>query len=198
MIYISSGIVNPFKRDEIKVLFFSEWTRDYNGTLSFFNTILEDIECAPIAKKGKIEMCRTNYFSEYPEEDDYRGEWRAVWEATIELKEIIKQELPLLDDIYIQSDAFDESSKFLGSFNAEYTTCILLADFEELNKLEKTQELIKENQKMKYPDQFLEFRMILIAKSYYQLMINLGEVKINFYTSGKTVSALFSCNSLIK
>jgi hypothetical protein len=181
-IYLASPSVDIENRTTLDILFFSEWERDYKGTPAFFKTILKDIDCPVRAKEGNIRFCRSDYFCEYPEDEDFRGTWRALWDIKLQLKKPLKESV-LLEDVFIESEAFDESSKFMGTTPDDLTFCVTIADFSNMEDLLEAQKQIdlKNNLDMNLS---IEMRSTVISEGLFQLIINIGLVEKSFYEEG--------------
>ena len=181
-IYLASPSVDIENRTILDILFFSEWERDYKGTSAFFKTILEDISCSNQTKEGNIRFCRSDYFCEYPEDNDFRGTWRALWDLKLQLKKTLKEPI-LLDDVFIESEAFDESSKFMGTTPDDPTFCVIISDFSNMKDLLEAQKQIasKNSLEMNLP---IEMRSTMIFEGISQLIINIGIVEKSFYEEG--------------
>ena len=179
-IYLASPCIESVTT--LSLLFFSEWDRDYKGTPTFFETILADINCPVPVKEGHIQFCRSDYFCEYPEDNDFRGTWRALWEVKLQLKEPLKK-CPSLECIFIESEAFDHRSIFMGTNPDDLTFCMVIADFSTQEKLLEAEKqiMLKNSLEMHLP---LEIRHAIITEEIFQLIINLGLVEREFYENG--------------
>jgi len=159
------------------------------GTNKFIENLLRDIGIEANVASWLIKPCRSNYYTDFLGEDDWRDVWQLVWKTrAVTMEEITG--LPKLSEPYIESEADDESWSFADRLHDDATVgCLVISDFDNEEDRQKTQaaiandELIKNMQKQ-YSVSTLTFSYSELLGKYKQLQIYLGDFPGEFFAQG--------------
>jgi hemin uptake protein HemP len=163
------------------------------GTDEFIRNLLQDIgvDITPDAATWHLQPFRTSYYSEYPDEDDWRDVWRIVWRLSVDTS--TPPQLEIYDPLMIGTDATDDSWSYAEDIRKkERFSCavVLCADNPDIfTEIKNTILGDADNKRMqeKYGVAEPSFTRIKVESKiagYHQLQIDLGEFDIEFFQDG--------------
>lgn len=153
----------------------------------FIESLLKDIGIKVGIANWSIEPYRSNYFSEYLDEEDWRDIWQVIWKVKVETIEEIGS-LPKKKIPWIETNATGHDWLKRPADNA-IIGCLVIADFNSETALKKAQEaitvdrLLKQMQK-KYSVGIPTFSGSEVIGKYKQLQVDLGKFPGKFFASG--------------
>jgi hypothetical protein len=158
-----------------------------NGSKGFFEQIFADLKIPAVPLSWEMQVCRSDYFSDFAGEDDWRDVWRTTWIAKVKTQEKIDK-IAMIKDVFIESEAMDESWVYQKRITADsITNSLIISDFDSIQKLNKAADKINKI-KLDPSDDYIEPRIkidtVEIMDKYYRLQIDLGKVKPTFYSKG--------------
>lgn len=176
-----------------------------HGTKEFAEELLQDIGLPDAgATNWVLEPYRSKYYSDYLDEDDWRGIWQVVWKMSISVQ--LPVPINAFDKFLFETSADDGSWSNANSLDDEAPlNCLIVSDFENEKILNKAKSEItrffSESSKQfsnQYTIQNPQFSRIDIYKGYKQLQINLGKFDHRFYEEGAIYaeSILSICQNL--
>lgn len=187
-IFIASPGVETGSANELSLILFDD-TGDSiaEGSTSFFNKIFTDLKISGMPVSWKIQVCRSDYFSDFAGEDDWRDVWRTTWRAKVKTQ-IDIDKIPMIKGPFIESEAMDESWVYQKRVT-EYsmTNCLIISDFDSIKKLKDSADKISKlnlDPSEDYIEARIKLETVKIMDKYYQLQIDLGKVKPTFYSKG--------------
>ena len=177
------------KDNHVEMILFDQMGDSINkGSKEFCEKILLFLNIKLIVKSWEIEVCRTNHFSDYIGEDDWRDVWQIVWKLKIltDGSNIPAIQLP---DIFVELDIVDDSWNFDEVVTKDTkTSCLIISYFLSEKDREKAIEKISvkdvSSSKDKYSITTIKFSQNKIMDNYFQLTIDLGIFASDFYSNG--------------
>ncbi|MFD2565654.1 hypothetical protein [Aquimarina rubra] len=185
-IFLSSLII---KEKSVEMVLFDELGDAINkGSKSFCQSILSYLNLNAIVKSWDIVVCRTDYFSDFIGESDWADNWQIVWKLKIYTSEINTSEIKL-PDVFIGLDLDDDSWIFSERVTENDTTnCVVICNFlYEANRTKASEAIFNYHSTFIKNEVNIEipvFLKLTILDKYYQLIIDLGNFKPNFYKNG--------------
>jgi len=153
----------------------------------FIERVLKDMGIEANVASWSIEPYRTSYYSEYLDEDDWRGIWQLVWKArVVTTKEIGK--LPEMRVPWIGTNATGRGY-WEGPDDDAAVGCLVISDFDSEGALKKAQAAITDSDELKEMQQRYSVGAPAFSRSevlgkYQQLQIDLGEFSGEFFAQG--------------
>lgn len=153
----------------------------------FIEHLLRDIGLITNVSNWSIKPYRSNYFSEYLDEDDWRGIWQIVWKirvtTTKKIRTSSKLKKPWIDSNATGKDWWDgpDESAALG--------CLVICDFMSEAELQKakakiTDDIILQQMRSQYSVDKPQYSRSKYLGKYEQLQIDLGQFTREFYSKG--------------
>jgi hypothetical protein len=184
--YISSLNIGD---GQIEMILFDQIGDAINkGSKEFCENILLFLNLKLKVKSWNIDVCRTNHFSDYIGEDDWRDVWQIVWKLKIYTHE---SDIPViqLPDVFVELDITDDSWNFSESDLKETkTSCLIISYFLSEKDKEKAIDKISSTDFSLYRNNYNtpvpKFSENKILNTYFQLTIDLGIFQSDFYSTG--------------
>lgn len=152
----------------------------------FIEHILTDINIKTDVASWSIEPFRSNYYSDYLDEDDWRDTWQPVWRISIVTTKKIDS-LPSYKEPSIETNATGKDWEARPSDDATIG-CLVIADFKSETSLEKAKAAIVgsrlKQMREKYSVDTPTFYRSEVLRKYKQLQINLGRFPGDFFAQG--------------
>ncbi|MBC7421948.1 MAG: hypothetical protein H7334_00680 [Ferruginibacter sp.] len=186
--FIASPNVSPESLNEISIILFDDIGDSIGpGSKNFFDQIFQDLKISADPKSWNVEPCRCDYYSDFPDEEEWEDVWRVTWKARVITKGNIGM-IPLMKSIFIESIAEDENWIYEKRVTSEsITNCLIISDFNSFqdlkNVVDKIAKLAFQSDK-DYIKKEIKLKIVRIMDTYHQLQIDLGKVKPSFYANG--------------
>jgi hypothetical protein len=152
-----------------------------SGTGAFVSQLVGQIGVEGNVEAWSLTTCRSPYYTDYLDSDDWRDRWQVAWKARVELdRDVELPELP--PDGIVPADAEDASWSEENDFlKLESARCLVVADFPEPSALEHAQAAIELGLRSSTSASasFGQSRGML---KYPQLHVDLGEFGNEFFT----------------
>jgi hypothetical protein len=159
----------------------------HKGSKKFCQGILQELNLDLTVKSWNMEVCRTDFFSDYIGEEDWTDNWQIVWQLKIDTVEtnIKKVRLP---DVFIESDIDDDSWASQERVTDEsISQCLVIGNFLNQGDRNKAIGKISENYLKADTSDAIKKPVFLKSKvldKYFQIVINLGSFPPDFYSQG--------------
>lgn len=182
--------------NQINALDFVLTNSNVNGIAldkAFAESILKDISVEANVTAWTPVPYRSNYYSEYIDEEDWRDIWQVVWKVRVETSSKINTLQPHSLVSWIPTDAIGE--EWLDKPDGEPVGCLAISDFDSEAMLQKAQAKIANNALLKkMREQYLVGEPIFsrseILGQYQQLQIDLGKFEDSFFQKGADYAEL--------
>lgn len=185
------NIWNPnIRSDTPKVLEFVLTNGDVTGGVDqgkeFIEGLLKDIGIEAQASSWLIEPFRSNYFSEYLDEGNWRDIWQLVWRIQVALNVEVKA-VPGTQVAWVNTNATGSGWREEPG-DDELVDCIVISDFDSEAALMQAQMAISSDDfkemRKRYSVGIPTFGRSKTLGKYEQLQINLGKFPEKFYAEG--------------
>ena len=159
------------------------------GTREFMEALSKDIGVAVNVESWTIEPSRSQYYSEYLDEEEWLDTWQLIWNVRLVATENIEA-LPARKVAWIETNATDASWTFEKRLADDaVVSCLVIADFRTENDLEKAKGAVMadkslEKMRAKYSVGAPVMESYEVVGKYKQLQINLGKFAGEFFASG--------------
>jgi hypothetical protein len=152
----------------------------------FVEALLADLGVKRQAKKWSLHPCRSRYFSEYLEGDDWRDVWPIVWRFQVELDGPLGALQERKDPLGTNATGHD---RWDGPEKDDPLSCLVVADFRTKSDLEKAQKAILTDKRraemqreQRVGDPVLSYGTAW--DRHWQLRVQLGVFPSSFYADG--------------
>jgi hypothetical protein len=159
------------------------------GTREFMEALSKDIGLELKVERWVIDPARTQYYSEYLDEEEWLDTWQIVWNVRLTATQNIGS-IPAQKVAWIETNATDASwSTDKHLTDDAVVSCLVIADFRASKDLEKATAAVASNgtlEKMraKYSVDAPIMENYDVTGGYKQLQINLGKFPGEFFASG--------------
>jgi hypothetical protein len=151
----------------------------------FIQSVLKDIGVEASVKSWTIKVYRTNYYSDYLGEEDWRDIWQPVWKLHVVTDEEIRA-LPKRKTPWMGTNATGKNLLDRPDRNA-IISCLVISDFKSEAALRKAQSALTNADFKQLQAQYSagepQFSRSEVLGKYKQLQIDLGEFGEEFYAS---------------
>lgn len=159
------------------------------GTREFMEALSKDIVVALNVESWTIEPCRSQYYSEYLDEEEWLDTWQLIWSVRLVANGNIES-VPAKKVAWIETNATDASWAFEKRLPDDAAvSCLVIADFRTEKDLEKARAAVVadkslEKLRSKYSVGAPVIESYEVVGKYEQLQINLGKFTGEFFASG--------------
>jgi len=154
----------------------------------FMQGLLEEIGICETPTKWSVTPCRSKYYSEYLDEEDWRDIWQLVWKLQMTIDQPVCPEIKANSLIpWTPTDVTGD--EWLKVVDEDKTTCFVVSDFNNDADLRKAKAAILSNPQVeklreKYRLDIPAFSYTKVLGKYKQLQVSLGQFEKNFYALG--------------
>lgn len=157
------------------------------GTKDLFETLLADMGVEAEVASWSLEPYRSNYYTDFLGEIDWRDIWQLVWKTRLITTEDIVT-FPEFEGPYIETEAFDDTASFENTISdAAVVGCLIVSDFKSDTALLRAKSAIIStdfsDMWQKYSVGRPVFSYSLMGK-YKQLQVDIGKFSGNFFAQG--------------
>jgi hypothetical protein len=188
--YIWNPYVPPGRPNRLKFVLTDQYGYSIaHGTQEFIEHLLKDLGVKANVEGWSIKPYRSNYYTDFLGEEDWRDVWQIVWKGYISTAEKISA-LPKIIGPYIGSDATDQSASFANRLREEEeVSCLVVSDFESEERRLRAQEAILNDDLVKkmqrnYGVSKPTFCHTESLGKYKQLQADLGKFQSSFFAQG--------------
>ena len=154
------------------------------GSMAFGQEIIKSIGLDDRVTGCAVKAFRSNYFSEYLGESDWRDVWQPVWKVEIAVNKP-NVLVPQLRTNGIGTDAEDESWTPQKRLRDDtMLNCLVIADFKNSKGRERARNAIVESGAAGPTRIIPTFHETRIVNKYEELQIDLGPFPARFYSEG--------------
>jgi hypothetical protein len=150
----------------------------------FIESILEEIGADIEVQDWSITPCRSGYYSEYLDEDDWRDAWLLVWKISVTASHEIKR-VPDIKDLWKGVNSTGDD--WLEVVDDDAVDCLIVSDFDdELSMKEAVQSVLNDNKmksmRKKYSAEKPKISCAKVLNKYYQVQVDLGKFPASFFS----------------
>jgi hypothetical protein len=158
------------------------------GTASFLGSVVAALGIQADIVRWSITTCRSQYFSDFIGEDDWRDNWQLVWKLSMTARKNIGEITPTAEP-WVGLDVLDDTWKIAPDDHSAAVEGLVIADFRTVAAREKARATIARHAGI---ERFRE-RLGLAAPTfstgmaygkYPQLLIQLGQLPGAFFADG--------------
>lgn len=153
----------------------------------FVENLLPDLKIKAKIETWSLLPYRSNYYSEYLDEDDWRDRWQIIWKFSILMEEYFVK-LPAITIPWIATNATGQKW-WNGPDDNDSINCLVVSDFNSNSKLREAQQAITQEKKLalfrkKYSVRLPKFSYSEVLGKYKQLQIDLDLFPAIFFEQG--------------
>ncbi len=153
----------------------------------FIQNLLSDLKIEAKIETWSVVPYRSNYYSEYLDEHDWRGKWQIVWKFSIFMKECIVK-LPAINVPWIATNATGQKW-WDGPDDNDPINCLVISDFDNNIKLQKAQKAINQEKNLallrtRYSVRLPKYSYSEVLGKYKQLQVDLDRFPAIFFKQG--------------
>ncbi|MGB1251723.1 MAG: hypothetical protein ACPG8W_13985 [Candidatus Promineifilaceae bacterium] len=164
-----------------------------NGTVEFVEQILAEWGINQTIVRWEVIACRTTYFSDYLDEEEWQDRWQSVWQLEVELANVSVR--PKESDEWRPTSAVDASWSFDKRLKQDTPrTCWLIADFAEQETMQAARAALESDEPCRAYQQTLGVATPVFYEGIshgerHQLQLDIGRFDQAFYASGAEYAA---------